>query len=103
MSELRQITDLTLARLEPDLLALVDAENRAQLFKWGVQSRTSFEWLAYLTEELGELASAIAEHEYRGGSRADIVNEGIQVATLVLKIVEMFLPPFPPPEVPNGH
>ena len=72
------------------ILSKVKRENTFQLHKWGVQTHTAFEWLTYTTEELGELAQAISEHEYREGSKECVVNEAIQVATLALKIAEMF-------------
>ena len=68
----------------------IQKENLAQISKWGVQKRTAFEWITYLTEELGELAEAISEHEYRGASKEEVVKEAIQVATLALKIAEIF-------------
>ena len=66
-------------------------ENQNQIDTWGIQIHTPFEWLTYTTEELGELAKAISEHEYRTGSRRDVVNEAIQTATLSLKIAEMYM------------
>jgi NTP pyrophosphatase (non-canonical NTP hydrolase) len=72
------------------LIELVGQENERQLEKWDVQQATSFEWMLYLTEEIGELAQAINEFEYREGNAEDIVNEAIQSATLCLKIAEMF-------------
>lgn len=72
------------------ILKKIHAENRRQLRKWGVQSRTAFEWITYTTEELGELANAIGEYEYRDGAIGEVVKEAIQVATLALKIAEMF-------------
>ena len=72
------------------LVGEVCAEHRRQIAKWGVQSRTAFEWITYLTEEVGELAEAVSEHEYRGGTSAAVVKEAVQVATLALKIAEMF-------------
>ncbi len=57
--------------------------------KWGIQDRTSFEWLTFLAEEVGELAEAINEYEYRGGLSVSVFKEAIQVATLALKIAEM--------------
>ena len=73
------------------LMSMVEAENQIQLKKWGVQDRTPFEWMTYATEEVGELAQAIAEHHYRGGSANNVVKEAIQTATLALKIAEMYL------------
>lgn len=83
------LTDKKLESSEiPELIML---ENIRQLEKWGVQTRSPFEWLAYTTEELGELAEAISEHYYRGATRDAVVKEAIQVATLALKIAEMYL------------
>ncbi len=65
-------------------------ENMSQLSKWGIQIHSSFEWLAYLTEEIGELAQSISEHEYRDGKKDQVIKEAIQVAALALKIAEMF-------------
>jgi NTP pyrophosphatase (non-canonical NTP hydrolase) len=65
-------------------------EKSNQLLKWGIQSRSSFEWLTYTTEELGELAKAIGEYEYRNGTKNDVVKKAIQTATLALTIAEMF-------------
>jgi NTP pyrophosphatase (non-canonical NTP hydrolase) len=77
------------------LLIAVVVESEKQLGKWGIQSRTAFEWMSYLTEEIGELAQAINDHEYCGDPKPDtlkrnIYQEAIQVATLALKIAEMF-------------
>jgi len=68
---------------------LVGEENRNQIKKWGFQNRTLFEWLAFLTEEVGELSQAISENHYRDGIEKSIKKEAIQVATLALKIAEM--------------
>ena len=84
------MTDRRLERLYA-LINIVEAENQIQVKKWGVQDRTPFEWLAYTTEELGELAQAISEHHYRRGSANNVVKEATQVATLALKIAEMYL------------
>jgi len=80
-----------------NLEGLVDQvliENQRQLDKWGVQERSAFEWLAFLTEEIGELAQAINDHEYNSdhpaGLKDHVAEESIQVATLALKIAEMF-------------
>jgi len=65
-------------------------ENINQIDKWGIQNHSPSEWLMFATEELGELAQAIAEYQYRDGTRDDVVNEAIQTATLCIKIAEMF-------------
>jgi len=72
------------------ILEQIMKENAKQLGKWGVQVRSAFEWLTYTTEELGSLSKAISECEYRGGSKEKVVSEAIQVATLALKIAEMY-------------
>jgi NTP pyrophosphatase (non-canonical NTP hydrolase) len=65
-------------------------ENARQLEKWGVQERSAFEWLTYAAEELGSLAKAINENHYRKGLKEKVVSEAFHVATLALKIAEMF-------------
>ena len=65
-------------------------ENQRQLDKWGIQDRLPAEWIMFTTEELGELADAIGEWNYRCGDAREVVKEAIQTATLSLKIAEMF-------------
>ena len=72
------------------ILKKIANEKANQLLKWGIQTHSAFEWLTYTTEELGELATAISEHEYRNGPRKDVIKEAIQVATLALTIAEMY-------------
>ncbi len=72
------------------LINQIKHENLSQLNKWGIQIHSSFEWLTYTSEELGELAKAISEYEYRNGTKNAVVKEAIQLATLALKIAEMF-------------
>ena len=69
----------------------IRGESLRQIEKWGVQDRSPFEWLAYLTEEIGELSKAISENQYRKGWHIDVVSEAIQCATLAAKIAEMYL------------
>ena len=68
----------------------IEQENIRQVKKWGVQKKTMFEWVTNTTEELGSLAKAISEYEYRKGSKAKVISEAVQVATLALKIAEMY-------------
>ena len=82
-------TDLLLKDDAWILKKIID-ESVSQVNKWGIQTHSSFEWLGYTTEELGSLAKAIGKYEYRGGSKEEVVKEAIQVATLALKIAEMF-------------
>lgn len=72
------------------IIKKIQAENMRQISKWRIQTHSAFEWLTYTTEELGELAQAISEHEYRAGTKEAVVKEAIQVATLALKIAEMY-------------
>lgn len=72
-----------------ELMSLVYSENLAQISKWGVQEHNLFLWGNFLAEEVGELHTAIAEFNFRNGSREDIEKEAVQVATLALKIAEM--------------
>jgi len=75
------------------IMKLIQGENAEQLLKWGIQIHTAFEWLTFTAEEMGELAKAISEYEFRDKStkaKMKIVKEAIQVATLALKIAEMF-------------
>jgi len=81
----------TFFRGQPSLTTMVLEEHDRQIKKWCVQVHTSWEWLGYTTEELGSLAKAIGEFEYRGGPASKVVDEAIQVATLSLKIAEMFM------------
>ena len=67
------------------------SESDRQIKKWGIQDRHPFEWLAYTTEELGELSKAISEYIYRNGLVCNVIGEAIQLATLALKIAEMFI------------
>jgi len=86
---MNQHTDLELQNASW-ILERIGDENIRQLEKWGTQTRSAFEWLTYTTEELGELANAISEFEYRKGKRIPVIREAIQVATLALKIAEMY-------------
>ncbi len=76
--------------INPQLYNMVGKENDRQLQKWGIQDHLPAEWLMFTTEELGELAEAIGTWNYRSGPAEDVVKEAIQVATLSLKIAEMF-------------
>ena len=73
------------------LFEMIKEESLRQIKKWGIQNHDPFEWLAYTTEELGELSNAISEYLYRDGQRSQVVKEAIQTATLCLKIAEIFI------------
>ena len=85
---MKQYTDKQFKNLVKLSMAL-RKESDHQIIKWGIQTHTLFEWLNYTLEELGELAKAISEHEYRSGTKKEIYDEAIQTATLCLKIAEM--------------
>ncbi len=84
-----EMKDLQLSN--PKLFDMVIIESKRQIQKWGIQNRSPFEWLAYVTEEIGEVSCTISEWYYRGGLQENVVKESIQAATLCLKIAEMFL------------
>ena len=85
-----KITDRQLITLHRVLIPWVEEEHQRQIDKWGVQSKSPFEWMTNLTEEVGELAQAITEAEYNNVCIEDVRKEAIQVATLALKIAEMY-------------
>jgi len=80
--------DLALA--QGNVWQMVCRENSRQLEKWGVQDHDPFQWLAFATEELGELSETIVDWHFREGLPEPVINEAIQTATLCLKIAEMF-------------
>lgn len=86
---MKQYTDQGL-KDEEWFMQKVRNESDFQIEKWNIQTHSAFEWLTYTTEELGSLAKAIGEYEYRNGSKLDVISEAIQVATLALKIAEMY-------------
>ena len=87
---MRIYPDVLGLRLEnTEELLLVEAELTHQYRKWGLQNRTLFEWICYLTEEVGELAEAIAENHYREGTIEHIREEAVQVAALAIKILQI--------------
>ncbi len=83
-------TDKCLVNIEVLFKAVLMEHNR-QLAKHGIYHATIFEWLCYLTEEIGELNQAAADNEYRQGAPENIYKEAIQCATLALKIAEIFM------------
>ncbi len=93
MAKLKLYTDKRLNTFK-ELFDKVKCENIIQLKKWGVQTKTAFEWLSYLTEEIGELSQAIQDSQYEKDSATinneHVIAEAIQAATLALKIAEMF-------------
>jgi len=84
----RELKDLKLDNINR-ILPLIECENKTQLIKWGIQTRSPFEWLGYVVEEVGELSSAISEAYYRDGTKQQVIIEATHAATLLLKIIEM--------------
>ena len=77
------------AGLSDDIWRQLQNEDMSQIAKWGFQKHGIFQWLAFITEELGELSEAISEYVYRDGDIDDIRKEAVQVATLAAKVAEM--------------
>lgn len=75
---------------DPALFDLVRMESARQIGLHGIQERHPLEWLAFLSEEFGEVSKAINDAVYKKGPLCDVVSESIQVATLALKIAEMY-------------
>lgn len=71
------------AYLLTNILRSIALERRRQDAKWGVQNHDAPYWLAILIEEVGEVAKAIVE-----GHMADLRTELIQVAAVVVAIIE---------------
>ncbi len=92
-SKVEKLTDNQFKELDV-LKCSLQAENNKQIRKWGIQTHHIMEWLAFTTEELGELSQAISEHYYRKGKAKKVYYEAIQTATLALKIAEMYYPLF---------
>jgi len=86
---MKEYTDQCL-RNDTWIIKKIINEKSRQLAKWGIQTHSAFEWLTYTAEELGSVAKAIGEYEYRNGTKEKIVSEAVQVATLALTIAEMY-------------
>jgi len=70
----------------------IEEENKAQLKKWGVQKKHIFEWAMWTTEEFGEFIQSINEWNYERINTIDnIIKEGIQTITLIMKILDALL------------
>lgn len=67
---------------------LIYNENIDQVNKWGIQDLHVFEWFIITSEEIGELAKALMEMVYREGSVEDVISEGIQSITLLMKLLD---------------
>ena len=63
----------------------IELERRCQDQHWGVQDHPPEHWLAILTEEVGEVATAILE-DYGTAYR----NELVQVAAVAVAMIECY-------------
>jgi hypothetical protein len=80
-----------------DLRLLVYFEHLKQIKKHGINRYYSYQWLSHLTKQVGQLADAVECSEYIHGAPkiyrdTEVVKQAIEVATLALKIAEMYLP-----------
>lgn len=71
-----------------DVYAEIRAERTRQDSEWGDQVHGSFVYATVLAEECGEVARAIHDARFAGGSIAAIRSELIQVAAVAVQIVE---------------
>jgi len=67
----------------------IEQENYNQIQKWGVQEARLFEWAMWTAEEFGEFIKALNEFVYGRADHLQAVKEGIQAATLILKVIEI--------------
>lgn len=70
------------------ILREVEAERYKQDAKWGEQNHTPAEWLAVLTEEVGEVAQEVLRHRFGGRSLRSYREELIQVAAVAVAMAE---------------
>ena len=82
-----RMKDYRLKNLE-EIIGLVQQENKEQIEKWGIQILSSGDWFQIIIEELGEYSRAIMEARWRNGPMADVINEGIQTVTLLMKTID---------------
>ncbi len=61
--------------------ALVLTERDRQDRKWGQQNHLSIEWMAILTEEVGELAQAIVDRHF-----SDKPDDGLKIQTELIHV-----------------
>ena len=89
--------------LEFEHLEDIMRESENQIEKWGNQEHTISQWMLFLTEELGELAEAIADFIFRNGQLSEIRTEAAQVSALALKMTVMCAQFVPQPHVEKGE
>lgn len=72
----------------PSTLVQLLAERAKQDAKWGRQDHTPIEWLAILTEEVGEFAQEALRHRFGGKVDPNLKYEVVQVAAVAIEIIE---------------
>jgi NTP pyrophosphatase (non-canonical NTP hydrolase) len=83
-----QPPDLPENAAEPPIHSILD-ERRAQEARWGIQRHSWPEWVAILTEEVGEAAhEAIEEHWHPSGDLSRLRAELVQVAAVAVAMIE---------------
>jgi NTP pyrophosphatase (non-canonical NTP hydrolase) len=89
----RKIASLAgLPLIQATALHDVAAERARQDAKWGEQNHAPEVWLAILTEEVRELATAILRARFQGYDHrrtGDLRTEAVQVAAVAVAFVEM--------------
>lgn len=69
-------------------LSDVRLERQRQDEKWGPQDHSPAEWLAVLTEEVGEVATGILRHRFNGRALSEYREELVQVAAVAVAAIE---------------
>lgn len=82
-----------LARIREELATpaflAITGERARQDAKWGLQRHSWPEWIAILTEEVGEAAHAAVEENWRPtGDLAELRAELVQVAAVAVQVIE---------------
>lgn len=74
----------------PPCVSSILRERRNQDAKWGEQNHPPLQWLAILTEEVGELAKEVNEHHWREqhDTLAKLRQELVQVAAVAVAWLE---------------
>jgi NTP pyrophosphatase (non-canonical NTP hydrolase) len=71
------------------ILEEIKSERQKQDVKWGEQNHNPIEWIAILTEEVGEASKAALEAHFRDPSQiVDYRKELIQVAAVAVAMIE---------------
>jgi NTP pyrophosphatase (non-canonical NTP hydrolase) len=66
----------------------VQTERERQDAKWGISNNSPMEWVAILSEEMGEVARAAMNNFYRGESLTAYRAELVQVAAVAVAAIE---------------